>query len=262
MKLADLRAKNETGMKQRISSAADDRVYEFTVWKAFDKSRTYMASGDTAEGVGGDASVLYIWDVTDLSHISMCAKYDANDVSLVEFAYVCRKILALYGDPPLFAERNGVSAGMLESLRVTYGYQNIATEGKDGDAGIYSHVTIKGRANLWAREMLTTDGFGFEIPDKDLVDEMQTFVKKDTKGHFTVFQAAPGAHDDHMMSFVWGCWALSEEVIQKYFNITGVFKNSFGQQQPAKLAPLSPYSADALNALEKDKAYLDYVSFR
>lgn len=117
----------------------------------------------------------------------MCAKFSSNDVSLVEFAYVCSKILPLYGSPPLFAERNGVSAGMLDSLRITYKYQNIARESRNGEAGIYSHVTVKGRACLWTREMMTTVGFGFVLPDQELLDELGSFVKKDTSGRHTVF---------------------------------------------------------------------------
>lgn len=77
---------------------------------------------DISEGVGVDASVLYIWDVTELKDIKMCAKFSSNTVSLVQFAYIARKMLALYGDPYLAAERNGVSAGTLDSLKITYGY--------------------------------------------------------------------------------------------------------------------------------------------
>ena len=157
------------------------------MWREFDASRTYAAAADIAEGVGQDSSVLYVFDVTDLQNITMCAKFSSSEVSLVEFAYVCSKILQLYGSPPLFAERNGVSAGMLDSLRITYKYQNIARESRNGEAGIYSHVTVKGRACLWAREMMTTFGFGFTLPDQDLLDELGSFVKKDTSGRHTVF---------------------------------------------------------------------------
>ena len=73
------------------------------MWHEFDPSRTYAAAADIAEGIGGDSSVLYIFDVTDLRKITMCAKYSSSEVSLVEFAYICSKILYLYGNPPLFA---------------------------------------------------------------------------------------------------------------------------------------------------------------
>ena len=92
------------------------------MWHEFKANRTYLASADIAEGIGGDSSVLYVWDVTDLSNIIMCARFSSNVTSLVQFAYVASKILALYNNPWLAAERNGVSAGMLDSLRITYGY--------------------------------------------------------------------------------------------------------------------------------------------
>jgi len=53
------------------------------MWHEFDPKRTYLASGDIAEGVGGDSSVLYVWDVTDLADIKMCAKFSSNTVSVV-----------------------------------------------------------------------------------------------------------------------------------------------------------------------------------
>lgn len=121
-------------------------MFEFEMWHEFKPERTYAASMDIAEGVGTDASVLYIWDVTDLSDIVMCAAFSSNRTSLVEFAYVSSKMLALYGNPPLAAERNGVSAGTIDSLKITYGYTNIIVDNKKGEAGIFSHVTVKERA--------------------------------------------------------------------------------------------------------------------
>ena len=153
------------------------------MWHEFQAKRTYLATADIAEGIGGDSSVLYIWDVTDMKNIIMCARFSSNVTSLVQFAYVASKILPLYGNPWLAAERNGVSAGMLDSLKITFGYSRIAVENKKKEAGIYSHVQVKSRACLWARDMLTMpDCFGFTIYDKALVDEMNYFIKKDTKG--------------------------------------------------------------------------------
>ncbi len=44
-------------------------MYKFTMWHEFNADRTYLAAGDAAEGGGGDASILYVWDVTDLANI-------------------------------------------------------------------------------------------------------------------------------------------------------------------------------------------------
>ena len=66
------------------------------MWHEFDANRTYLASADISEGVGADASVLYIWDVTDLADIKMCAKFSSNTISVVQCAYIANKILTLY----------------------------------------------------------------------------------------------------------------------------------------------------------------------
>ena len=207
--LAEYKAKGLlSGKKCKIMSEQEDKLYEFTMWHEFDKTRTYVASGDISEGVGGDASVLYVWDISDLRNITMCAKFSSNVVSVVEFAFIVSKILALYGNPYFIAERNGISGGTLDSLRITYKYPRMTAEGKSGEPGVFSHVSVKGKACIWAREMLMTSGFGFTIYDKDLLDEWTTFVKKDTKGVFMVYNAVAGSHDDHIMAFIWLCYIL------------------------------------------------------
>ena len=64
-------------------SQTEDELYEFDMWHEFKPDRTYLASADISEGIGGDASVLYIWDVTDLRNITMCARFSSNVTSLV-----------------------------------------------------------------------------------------------------------------------------------------------------------------------------------
>lgn len=110
------------GKKHCIVSQDESKLFEFTMWHEFDKSRTYVASGDVAEGGGGDSSVLYVWDITDLSDIAMCAKFESDKASITEFAYVTSKMLALYSCPYYICERNGVGAGYVDALRITYEY--------------------------------------------------------------------------------------------------------------------------------------------
>jgi len=68
---------------------------------------------------------------------------------------------------------------------------------------------------MWGRDMMTTKGFGFTIYDKDLIDELGIFCKKDTKGMHLVYQALPGpdSHDDHVMAFLWLCFLLHPDRI-------------------------------------------------
>lgn len=264
IKLSEYKARGVVPKKQRIISQNEDELYEFDMWHEFDPKHTYVASGDIAEGVGGDSSILYIWDVTDLGDIKMCAKFASNTVSVVQFAYIARKMLALYCDPWLFAERNGVSSGMLDSLKITYGYKNIAAENKKGEAGIYSHVQVKGKTCLWTRDMLTTPGFNFTIYDKDLIDEFAIFVKKDTKGMHLVYQAMPGpnSHDDHVMAFIWMCFALQNDIVEKYFTVCQTFTTEMEQIYAKILLPNEDYTTAQVKQVSQDPLYQEFIEFK
>lgn len=264
IKLSEYKLRGIVPKKQRIISQNEDELYEFDMWHEFDPKKTYVASADISEGVGGDSSVLYIWDVTDLANIKMCAKFSSNTVSVVQFAFICKRILSLYCNPWLFAERNGVSSGMLDSLKITYGYRNIASENKKGEVGVYSHVQVKGKACLWTRDMLCTQGFGFTIYDKDLLDEFGIFVKKETKGMHLVYQALPGpnSHDDHVMAFIWMCFALSNELVEKYFIVCQRFTTEMEQIYAKILLPTQDYSSMLVKEVTEDPLYKDFLDFK
>lgn len=262
--ISRFKSQNFLPKKQKIVSQDEKQLFEFDMWHEFEPQKTYAASMDIAEGVGQDASVLYIWDVTDLDDIKMCAKYSDNRTSVVQFAYIARKMLALYNDPPLAGERNGVSAGTMDSLRITYGYDNIVRENKKNEAGIYSHVTVKEKACQWAKTMTSTRGMSFTIYDKELVDEMGIFCKKDTKGKHILYEALPGpnSHDDHMMAFIWLTYILNPEIIDKYFIVCQTYADDFGNIYPKILQPMNAYSAESWKKIKDDPLYKDFLEYK
>lgn len=250
------------GKKTQIVNEAQNKLYEFTMWHEFDPKKTYLASGDVAEGVGGDSSVLYVWDVTDLGNIIQCAKFDSNQVSPIEFAFVTVKVLSLYNNPYYVCERNGIGSGYLDAMKITFQYQNFVLEGKNNDCGVFSHVTMKEKACVWAREMMTTAGFGWTFYDKDLVNEMSTFCRKDNKGVRLVYSAMPPAHDDHIMAWIWACWILNPEIVERYFVCCETFKSQLEKIYPKILQPLNEYKAEDIQNVVKDKLYKDFLDFK
>lgn len=250
------------GKKTQIVNEAQNKLYEFTMWHEFDPKKTYLASGDVAEGVGGDSSVLYVWDVTDLGNIIQCAKFDSNQVSPIEFAFVTVKVLALYNNPYYVCERNGIGSGYLDAMKITFQYQNFVLEGKNNDCGVFSHVTMKEKACVWAREMMTTAGFGWTFYDKDLVNEMSTFCRKDNKGVRLVYSAMPPAHDDHIMAWIWACWILNPEIVERYFVCCETFTSQLEKIYPKILQPLNEYKAEDIQNVVKDKLYKDFLDFK
>ena len=265
MELGELRVKNKEfldGKKQKIISDDETKLYEFTMWYEFQKDKTYAASGDIAAGNGGDSSVLYIWDITHLNDIKLCAKFDSDRVSIPEFAFITTKMLKLYGNPYYICERNGVGTGYIDVLRYTYQYEKIVTEGKNNDYGVFSHVSIKSKACLWTRDMMTTQGFKFTMYDKDLINEMSTFVKKDTRGQYLSYVALNGAHDDHIMSFVWLCYLLQSDIIERYYIVCETFKDSLGNTYAKTVLPQEAYNTQTVQEITKDPLYKDFLDFK
>ena len=264
MKLSEYKAQGIMPKKQKIVSPQEDELFEFEMWHEFQPNKTYLASADISEGIGGDSSVLYIWDVTDLRSITMCARFSSNTTSLVQFAYIASKMLALYNNPWLAAERNGVSAGMLDSLRITYGYNNIIVDNKKREPGIYSHVQVKSKACLWAREMMTSECFGFILYDKDLLDEMALFIKKDTKGMHNIYHAMPGpnSHDDHMLALIWALYALSNDKVNEFFVVCETITTQIGVVYAQMLQPLNAYYANDIDKIMSDPLYKQFIEYK
>ena len=265
MQLSEMRAQQKeflNGKTTRIISEDQRKMYEFTMWHEFNIERTYAASGDVAEGNGGDSSVLYVWDITDTSEIKMCAKFSSDKVSLNEFAYITSKILSLYGKPYYICERNGIGSGYLDILNITYGYDKIVSEAKNNAIGVFSHISIKSKACLWARDMMTTQGFGFKIYDKELIDDMTAFIKKQSKGNYLSYAAIPGQHDDHIMALIWLCYLLQNDIIERYYVVVETFTSSLNSIYAKTIMPQKQYTTEEVKSAIEDPAYQDFLDFK
>jgi hypothetical protein len=224
-----------------IPGQRDGHTFTFKMWHDFDPTKTYLASGDVADGSGGDASVLYVWDITSINNITMCAKFSSNNVTVLEFAYIISRILSRYCNPVFAVESNSIGRGLIDQLKVTYDYDNFVKLSKNDRDGIMSHVQIKSKACLWFKEMLTTLGINIAIYDKNVVDEADNFVKKDTQNHLVYSALGKNAHDDHMMAFIWGMYILNNNILSKYYTILETMTSSLGKVLPMKIAPSNFY---------------------
>ena len=263
MKLSEENAKNIPPCKYlQIVSKANQKAYTFKMWHEFKSDRTYIASADVSEGLGGsaDSSVLYIWDVTDLRHITMCAEFSSNSTTPAEFAYVISKILGLYGNPYFICESNGLGSSFLDTLRLVYEYENVVMEGKNGGFGVRAHAQTKAKACIWLREMFTTEGFGWEIYDPELVDQMGTFIKK--VSNFASYAAVKGAHDDKIMTLCWAAYILQPDIIEKYMVVTEFFNTSLDKVMPRHTQPLHTLANHEVSKIFEDPLYKQFMQFK
>ena len=200
-------------------------VYEdgsYTIWEEPNPNHIYVAGVDSSEGVGQDASVINIFDITDLQDIRQVACYHNNNIQLYEFTSKCYEILSYWGLPLLMIERNNTGTGVIDNLINQYHYENIidygsgATPRKYIQRGIVSHNVIKTRAINNMRYLLT-DAQVVTINDPILLEEFRNFVRF-PNGTWAARKGS-GYHDDRVMSMAWALFIIYKDLITIYAKV-------------------------------------------
>ena len=110
--------------------------------------------------------------------------------------------------------------------------------------------------------MMTTQGFGWTILDKELLDELAAFVRKDNKGVHLVYQAVQGAHDDCVMAWIWACYLLQPDIVEKYFICVKTFTSQLEKIYPKLLQPLKEYTHKDVKKVVDDPLYKEFLDFK
>ena len=207
------------------------------------ENRSYLLSFDTSDGVGKDASVAYVWDITDVSNIIQCASYSDNNTATNEFAYVVNEMQKAYGRPWIAGEANSIGKSVLDLLRQLYHVENFVSMNK-GAIGIFSHAQIKSKACRFVKNLLNNPNVNINIYHRELIDEMDWFVQKDTAKHI-LYSALPTKHDDHIMTMIWGLYVLNDQDISNYYTTLKFMRTELGESIPL-------YIQSTLNASEVD----------
>ena len=238
-------------------------------WKEFDPTRVYSSSGDISEGTGNDSSVINIWDVTSVKNIQLVARMSCSKATLVDFGYASYELLKMYGFPPFIVENNGVGAGFVDIMLNTYHFpkhrmfyeQSISSTGKYGDIsyGVKSKNKTKLDACMFVNELVTTPEIRISIPDELLVNEMGTFVKKNTSNSIT-FAAKDKCHDDYMMTWIWGMYLLFADTIQQHYAVEKAFRTSMGRVLPDKIQYQIGLSEEEVKEILNSESHISVMS--
>ena len=211
---------------EKLSTQAKDPKFVFDdghylLWDEPKDDRIYVASVDTAEGLGRDASVIQILDYTDLTNIEQVATYHNNMISPYNFTEKVHEILQHWGKPLVCIERNNSGGQVVDILKNTHSYENIVSWGaatassrKHNQLGIVAHTNTKykGVMNMryWLNELEAV-----KINDIHLVKELKNF----TKHANGTWSAKKGHHDDRVTSLMWNLIILIDEIVPKYFDV-------------------------------------------
>lgn len=206
----------------------------YKLWERPNENRIYVAGVDIAEGVGKDASVIQILDITEPRQIKQVATYCNNKISPAEFTPKLREILQHWGDPIAMIERNNCGAQVVDNLKREYFYENIVNWGVDKvvnrtstKLGIVSHTNTKYTGVLNQRYWINTLRC-VQLNDADTVIEMKDFIKRKNG----TWGAKDGSHDDRVMALIWSLMVLNEEIAPHYFDI--VDKDEAGKPKVIK----------------------------
>jgi hypothetical protein len=199
-------------------------IYEdgcYLLWENPNEEKIYSVGVDISEGVGKDASVIQVLDITEPRQIKQVAVYTNNKISPSEFTPKLREILSHWGDPYVLIERNNCGAQVVDNLKREFNYESIVSWGIDrvvnranNKYGIIAHTNTKfiGIMNqrYWVNTLKTV-----QINDVNTVLEMKDFVRSKNN----TWGAKHGAHDDRVMSLIWALMMLHEDIAHNFFDI-------------------------------------------
>ena len=193
----------------------------YLLWENPNENKIYVAGVDVAEGVGKDATVIQILDITNPQRIKQVGIYHNNKISPVEFTPKLREILQHWGDPLAFIERNNCGGIVVDNLKKDFNYENIVNWGvemissrKSSKLGIVNHINTKYSAIMNQRYWMNTCQY-VQINDIHTVHELSDFVK--TKQNS--WAAKNGSHDDRVMALVWALLSLHDTIVNDYFDV-------------------------------------------
>jgi hypothetical protein len=211
----------------------------YLLWKEAEKDHIYNIGVDVAEGVGENASVVQVLDVTDLTNIEQVAVYHNNKISPYKFTSKLFEILQHWGSPTAAIERNNCGAQVVDNLINQYGYSNIVNfspnstkAGKfDGRYGVVAHTNTKykGVMNMryWVNQLNTV-----RFNDLHTINELKQFVRY-PNGTWAAKKQIE-CFDDRVMSLIWALIILETSVTERYYEIVKYDDN----QKPLQLKSL------------------------
>jgi hypothetical protein len=208
----------------------------YLLWENPNEERIYAAGVDVAEGIGKDATVIQILDITNPQRIKQVAIYHNNKLAPVEFTPKLREILQHWGDPLVLIERNNCGGIVVDNLKKDFNYENIVNWGidrvvnrKSNKLGVVSHTNTKYHAVLNQRYWINTCKY-VQINDINTILELNEFVR--TKNGS--WGARNGEHDDRVMSLCWALMILHDDIVNVYFEVIDRDENN----KPAIIKPM------------------------
>lgn len=208
---------------------------KYLMWDTYRRDHLYAIGVDVSEGVGENASVIQVLDITDLSDIQQVAVYSNKNINPLNFIPKCQEIFKHWGNPPVLIERNNCGGQVVDQLRATLGYPNVVNYGPGAAGASYNRNGIMAHTNTKYKGVMNMRYYVNEMRSvkiRDLVtlNELRSFVRRDNG----TWSAKADCLDDRVMSLIWTLMILDTDIVDKYFEVITADSN----RRPLKLGIL------------------------
>ena len=207
----------------------------YKIWEEPDPSKLYVVGVDISEGVGIDASVIQILDITDIKAIKQVAVYHNRMIAPMEFTNKLHSILRNWGNPLALIERNNCGAQVVDRLVFDIGYEKVVSYGakvanRDKvQMGMIAHTNTKYKGVMNMRYFVN-EVRSVEFRDIDTLKELKDFVRHPNG----IWKARGTTHDDRVMSLIYALFILEKEITERFFDILEL--DIYGK--PAAIEPM------------------------
>lgn len=197
---------------------------QMSMYESPEKDHMYICFVDVSRGKGLDYSTIQIIDVTQMPYKQVYVFRD-NLCSPIELAETTFHIAKSYNNAGVLVEVNDIGGQVADSLFHDYEYDHILyTEnaGRMGkkvtnravksERGIRTTKTVKNVGCSLLKLLIEQDKL--IINDKQTIDELKTFSKKNTS-----YEAETGKHDDLVMPLVLFAWFTDQDYMKDLTNI-------------------------------------------
>ena len=232
----------------------------YLLWEEPKKDHFYTIGVDISEGIGENATVVQILDITDLTDIRQVAVYYNTRIVPYMFTQKLYEILTHWGSPMVAIERNNCGAQVVDNLFNQFSYTNIvnfspnntATANYNSRQGVVAHTNTKykGVMNMryWVNQLNAV-----KFKDIHTLNELKTFVRY-PNGTWAG-KRETGVLDDRVMSLMWPLLVLENSVTERYYEILKYDDN----QKPQNIKPFDYGVKEVVNPVsiynnEKDGA--------
>jgi hypothetical protein len=192
--------------------------YEVHIYERPEPYNCYIIGCDVADGVGGDATVIKVFDVTNPMRIKEVAYFANKYIPTISVPYILGKLGCMYNIAPILMESNNMGRSVIDILFSIFEYSNIVEYGSKS-LGIHSSNKIKIEAcEHLRRYMAGIINNKVFLRDENLLTELKDFQKVKVGGLMNHTYKCLTQNDDHVLATVWAFYGLMPEIIDTIFD--------------------------------------------